>query len=468
LTNDSGGTIQSQGDAVRITATTLTGNPTGTFSIDNFGAIKSTGTGTNNGQAIDFNDLVSANGHVTITNESTGLIQAADADAIRPGTNATINNYGTVRSLNGTPTSTGNDGIDFQNSTGGVVNNFAGGLIDGARHGITGNNPITVDNAGTIIGHVGSGINMDIGSTTITTVLNEHTGVITGISVDGVQSGDAVDVDGQIQLDNHGLIQALGTSSGHTSEGVTVGGGTINNYADGTIYSSERGITFDGGGNLDGTNNPEFVASMVYNEGLIQGDSGEAIVIVGNLDDTITNRGTIVGSIAMDGGADTLNEYTGSSISGVSEGGAGADSINLLGTGSGTLSALTNFENLDVQGGNWTIVNDDAFSGGTTIAAGASLQIGNGGTAGSLASDVNDGGVLPFDRSDISTYSGSISGAGSVERAGSGTTILSGHSRYSGGTEIASGTLDVVQTDSAATGAITMQAHRRCASSRRR
>ena len=118
LDNHQGGTIQSQGDTVRITATTLSGNPTGSFTIDNSGTIKSTGTGANNGQAIDFNDLVSANGHVTITNEATGLIQAADADAIGPGSNATVNNYGTIKSLNGTPTSTGNDGIDFQKNTG--------------------------------------------------------------------------------------------------------------------------------------------------------------------------------------------------------------------------------------------------------------------------------------------------------------------------------------------------------------
>jgi hypothetical protein len=107
------GTIQSLGDTVRITAGTLSPTATGTFVIDNAGIIKSTGTGGNNGQAIDFNDLASPLGSVTITNEATGLIQAADADAVRPGTNATINNYGQIVALNGTPTSTGNDGIDF-------------------------------------------------------------------------------------------------------------------------------------------------------------------------------------------------------------------------------------------------------------------------------------------------------------------------------------------------------------------
>jgi len=356
LTNAAGGTIQGLTDAIRITATTLSPTATGTFTIDNAGTIKSTGTGANNGQAIDFNDLTSPLGHVTITNQATGLIQAADADAIRSGTNATINNYGQIVALNGTPTSTGNDGIDFQGNTGGIVNNFAGGSITGARHGITGNEPITVNNEGTITGQSGAGINMDTAGTT-TTIVN-NSGTIIGISVEGVQSGDAVDVDGLIALNNHGLIQALGVRTGGLSEGVTVGGGTINNYADGTIVSSQRAITVDGGGNLDGTTNPAFAAATILNDGLIQGDNGEAIVIVGGFADTITNAGTIIGSVATDAGDDTLNLLTGSSISGLIDGGADTDTINLSGSGQGTVSGFANIEVINLTGGDWTLGSD--------------------------------------------------------------------------------------------------------------
>jgi hypothetical protein len=160
---------------------------------------------------------------------------------------------------------------------------------------------------------------MDTAGTT-TTVVN-NSGTIIGISVEGLQSGDAVDVDGLITLNNHGSIQALGTRTGGLPEGVTVGGGTINNYADGTIVSSQRAITIDGGGNTDGTTNPAFAAATILNEGLIQGDNGEAIVIVGGFADTISNHGTIIGSIATDAGNDMLNLETGSSISGLIDGG---------------------------------------------------------------------------------------------------------------------------------------------------
>jgi hypothetical protein len=366
LTNDAGGTIRGLTDAVRITAGTLSPTATGTFVIDNAGTIESTGVGGSNGQALDLNDLVSPLGSVTITNQATGILRAADADAVRTGTNATVNNYGQIISLNGTPTSDGNDGIDFQGNTGGVVNNFAGGLIDGARHGITGDEPVTITNDGTIIGRVGAGINMDTASTTTTTVTN--TGTITGITVEGVQSGDSVDVDGLIHLDNYGLIEALGTRVGGTSEGVTVGGGTINNFAGATIVSSQRGITVDGGGNDDGTSNPAFAAATIYNEGTIQGDSGEAIVILGSFADTITNLGTITGSISTDGGADLFNLHTGSSISGVIDAGADADIINLLGSGQGSLADFANVETINLVGGDWTLgdegVNTLAFQAG--------------------------------------------------------------------------------------------------------
>ena len=349
LTNNEGATIQGLTDAVRITAGTLSPTATGTFVIDNAGTIRSTGTGATNGQALDLNDLVSPLGSVTITNQATGLLEAADADAVRTGANATINNYGQIVSHNGTPASDGNDGIDFQANTGGVVNNFAGGSITGARHGITGDAPITVTNAGTITGQAGAGINMDTASTTTTTVTN--TGTIIGVTIEGIQSGDLVDVDGLVHLDNYGLIEAVGTRVGGLSEGVTVGGGTINNFAGGTIVSSQRGITVDGGGNLDGTSADAFAAATIYNEGTIQGDNGEAIVIVGSFADTVTNMGTIAGSIATAAGADLLNLHTGSSISGVIDAGADVDTINLLGSGEGSLADFTNVETINLVGG---------------------------------------------------------------------------------------------------------------------
>ena len=71
------------------------------------------------------------------------------------------------------------------------------------------------------------------------------------------------------------------------------------------------------------------------------------------------------------------------------------------------------------------------------------LQIGNGGTSGSIVGDVIDNGNLAFNRSDLVTFRGNVSGAGSLSQNGPGTLILTGTSTYTGGTAVTAGTLQV-------------------------
>jgi autotransporter-associated beta strand protein len=93
--------------------------------------------------------------------------------------------------------------------------------------------------------------------------------------------------------------------------------------------------------------------------------------------------------------------------------------------------------------GTLTLAGNNTYSGGTTISLGT-LQVGNGGTSGSLGSgDVVNNAALRFDRSDSVVVDNSISGVGSLTQAGSGTLTLTGNNTYSGGTTISSGTLQV-------------------------
>ena len=55
----------------------------------------------------------------------------------------------------------------------------------------------------------------------------------------------------------------------------------------------------------------------------------------------------------------------------------------------------------------------NTYIGGTTISSGT-LQLGNGGTSGSIVGNVLDNSVLAFKRSDAVTFSGTITGSGSV------------------------------------------------------
>jgi len=76
------------------------------------------------------------------------------------------------------------------------------------------------------------------------------------------------------------------------------------------------------------------------------------------------------------------------------------------------------------------------------ITAGA-LQIGDGGTTGSVASNIVDNATLAFNRSDSSfVYGGNISGTGALKQIGSGSLYLTGDSGgFTGTTTISSGYL---------------------------
>jgi len=90
--------------------------------------------------------------------------------------------------------------------------------------------------------------------------------------------------------------------------------------------------------------------------------------------------------------------------------------------------------------GQLTLTGENTYAGGTVISAGL-LQIGNGGTTGSITGDITDDGELIFNRSDDITYSSVISGAGSVTKGGAGSLTFTGANTYLGGTTVAEGTL---------------------------
>jgi autotransporter-associated beta strand protein len=102
--------------------------------------------------------------------------------------------------------------------------------------------------------------------------------------------------------------------------------------------------------------------------------------------------------------------------------------------------------------GTLTLTGNNTYPGGTTINSGT-LQVGAGGTSGSIGSgNVADNSVLVFNRSDNVTFGGVISGAGSVVKDGAGTLTLLTNT-YTGTTTVSNGTL-VVNGDHAATSTI--------------
>ncbi|MGB8854168.1 MAG: autotransporter-associated beta strand repeat-containing protein, partial [Pirellulales bacterium] len=111
--------------------------------------------------------------------------------------------------------------------------------------------------------------------------------------------------------------------------------------------------------------------------------------------------------------------------------------------------------------GTLSLTGSNSYTGATTISAGV-LQIGTGGTTGSLATasavSVASGATLVFNRSDALTYGGTVSGAGSLLKLGSNTLTLSSSNTFAGGAAINDGLVIGSSRSSFGTGTISLGA----------
>ena len=199
----------------------------------------------------------------------------------------------------------------------------------------------------------------------------------------------------------------------------------------------------DGGGNWQGgtvtvsssvsANSINFYTSQDTANYTIQSSNGSTITLTG---DAIVNVGAGTGvDIATDVGGEIGEPLT-------TGGGTATISCVLAGTeglykaGSGTLI---------LTGAN-TYQNNADHTKDTIVGAGT-LQIGNGGSTGSITGNVSNLAHLAFNR-DNYVYGGTISGTGYVTIMG-GTTVFHADQTYTGLTEVAGGTLQSSATAAA-------------------
>jgi autotransporter-associated beta strand protein len=221
--------------------------------------------------------------------------------------------------------------------------------------------------------------------------------------------GNALALDG-------GVLRITGTTFQSTTRDVSLGGnGGGFDIADaGNVFTLSQSLSGSGALAKSGTGTLVFTGDNTY--------TGGTIISAGTL--RLGNGGTS-GSIA----GDVANN--GSLAFDRSDAVTFAGAIN----GTGTLQQLGS--------GSTILTGANTYTGGTVINAGT-LQIGNGGTSGSIAGDVTDNGTLAFDRSDALTFAGTISGTGSLQQIGSGTLVLDGDSSaFAGATSVQSGSLIV-------------------------
>jgi hypothetical protein len=391
--------------------------------LNNYGSMISLNASAGGAQAVDFNAI--ASGSNNVNNYAGGLMKAYEADAVRTGVNGVVNNWGTIQAI--TTTGSSSDGIDAQYNSGVQINNYATGLIEGGRHGITGgalNNTVTftaaITNSGSIKGNNGSGINLD-GFNAKQTATIVNSGTITGNGVTG--DGDGIDVDGVVNITNTGTIRSINSFSATTpaqSEGITVGGGTIVNsgtiegdVAAGNTNAVGRGITL-AGVDTSGTPEPIYANSIITNQngGLIKGQTDSAIVVGGAASGFTVTINNNAGATILGGGTTSAAIRTG----------ADNDTIN----NSGIINGSSSGKAIDMGAGNNVLYISGA-------AASITGDI-NGGTGGTNTMTISTGAGNSF------AYSGSISNFNTVE-VQSGNVTFSGMSSYTGTTLVSGGTL---------------------------
>ncbi|MDM7853053.1 autotransporter outer membrane beta-barrel domain-containing protein, partial [Pseudochrobactrum kiredjianiae] len=126
--------------------------------------------------------------------------------------------------------------------------------------------------------------------------------------------------------------------------------------------------------------------------------------------------------------------------------GQGDGTINFNHTSSGYLfgAAMSGKGTVNQISGKTILTGDSTYTGATTIAAGSTLQLGNGGETGSITSDVANAGSFIFNRSNDLNYVGKISGDGVFEQVGAGKAVLGGDSSgFAGSSFVRSGILAV-------------------------
>ena len=158
------------------------------------------------------------------------------------------------------------------------------------------------------------------------------------------------------------------------------------------------------------------------------------------------NLGALEGNITLRGGVLRYGDAFNTSREVVLAYGGGA--IDTNGYDISLLNRVSGEGDLHKFGdGTLTLTQDSTFNGTTYVEQGT-LQLGDGGTGGSVTSNIVDDSVLAINRSDAVVLNGDISGSGQLWQQGTGTTQLNGDNSWTGITLVENGTLEATSEDS--------------------
>jgi autotransporter-associated beta strand protein len=262
----------------------------------------------------------------------------------------------------------------------------------------------------------------------------------TARSIDG-----NVTIGGDIGMGSGTGPELLGGTLNFGSTGTVDLGGATRILTIGSVVAlngvvSNGGITKEGGARLDFSN----IANIF--SGPITVNSGELRALTG-IDQTgaLSTLGT--GAVTVNSGAQLTLSTAAATTNSKSYGNAiTLDSATLRANGgvttlSGPIS-LSGANTIQSVSGTTLIIQENIVGTGSfTKAESGTLQIGNGGTTGTLGSGAVtiSAGTLTISRSDDHTLSNDISGTGTFRVEGSGTTTLTGNNTLAGNNRVLGG-----------------------------
>jgi autotransporter-associated beta strand protein len=374
--------------------------------------------------------LSGANTYGGGTNVRAGTLVLGAGDALPSGTDVIVG--GNVAGMTATLDANGHSLTIGSLTLGGATATSAAAVATGAGT-LTLGGDVTYDNANNPLGATISG-KLALGADARTFTINDSASTAAELTV-------SADISGTVGLIKEGAgMLVLSGNNVDANGGMAVNAGAVQFESPAAINGTNRDVTVNAGGAVvfgpsfeTGTDIPTALLTRIVadSHGAIAADNYDAN------DFDFSTPGLTAASLGAVGNV----SYTGT----LTPNGAPGSAVYRLGGGGGTLTmadanAVTGSGNSLVVVGPGTVViaNANDADGATTVSAGATLQIGNGSTAGSLSpgSAITVDGTLVFKRSDTITqgtdFGAGITGSGTVIKDGTGTLVLNAANAVSG------------------------------------
>ncbi len=392
--------------------------------------------GLTSGVEIRGSTISSSSGNISIS--GTGSASSGTVYGLYTQSSGSISSTSGTLALTGS--ASGGTATDISNSIASGLS--SGGAITLSAAKIAGSAPIasngstvTFDASGTgtysgaisgtgAVVKTGSGTQTLSGTSTYTGTTTVNMGTLKAGSTSAFGSNSALTLDNLagVTLDLTGSSVTIGSLSGGGLSGgnvslgsntLTVGGNNTSTTYAGVMSGTGGGLTKTGTGTLTLTSNSTYTGATLVSGGILElGNGGTTGFLRDSSSLTVGNAGLVVN-----------HSGTYYWTQGVAQAGGTSGTFDVAGTGT-----------MVFTGGNI------ATTGTFTIRSGATLQLGEGGTAGAFNStNVVLNGNIVYYVSDNRIISKTYSGTGNFSTIGTGIITLYGDSSYSGTTTIATG-----------------------------